>query len=135
MLDALATYWHRLKSGEPGQRFLDVFRLRTERRNEGHMRSRALFTGGGLLLILIGAGIGWLPGPGGVLAVLGVALVAAESRSVARTLDWVELRLRTPVRRGRDVWQTRGLAGRILLSALGLAIVGGAAVGLGVVVF
>lgn len=131
MFSGLREYWSRLEDGRPGERFRGLYRYRRERRKDGQGRSRAIVTGLGILLILIGAGFGWLPGPGGFLAFLGVALVAAESRSAARALDWTELRLRSLVRRGLDVWQEGGLPERLLLSAAGLVIVGGTILAVG----
>lgn len=45
-------------------------------------------------LIAIGLLIGWLPGPGGVLAIIGLALLATQFRWVAICLDWIELMMR-----------------------------------------
>jgi hypothetical protein len=38
--------------------------------------------------------IGWLPGPGGFLSIVGLALLATEMRPLARLLDRIELFLR-----------------------------------------
>ena len=50
-------------------------------------------------IVLIGGGvaIGWLPGPGGFIAVFGLAIVAMEFRFMAVTLDRME-------RLGREAW-------------------------------
>jgi hypothetical protein len=95
---ALATirrYAQRLKNGRPGHRFLDLYEFR---RNDPP--ATALRVGLWLLaLLLIGGGlaIGWLPGPGGFVAIFGLAIVAMEFRVVAVTLDRLE-------RLGRDAW-------------------------------
>ena len=44
--------------------------------------------------MVIGLGIGWLPGPGGFLAILGLALLGTEMRPLARLLDGCEVLLR-----------------------------------------
>jgi hypothetical protein len=50
-------------------------------------------------IVLIGGGlaIGWLPGPGGFIAIFGLAIVAMEFRVMAVILDRLE-------RLGRDAW-------------------------------
>jgi hypothetical protein len=60
----------------------------------------------GLLLIVGGLAIGWLPGPGGFVAVIGAARLGTEWLSVAKALDWTEVRVRRIVRRIRDALPT-----------------------------
>ena len=50
-----------------------------------------------IVLIVGGLAIGWLPGPGGFIAIFGLAIVAMEFRFVAVGLDRME-------RLGRDAW-------------------------------
>jgi hypothetical protein len=52
----------------------------------------------GTLLLVGGLAIGWLPGPGGFLAVFGAALLGVEWLRVARILDRCETYLRGFVR-------------------------------------
>ncbi len=47
----------------------------------------------GLVLTVGGASIGWLPGPGGFVAIFGLALLAQEFRPMAVALDWCEPKL------------------------------------------
>ena len=91
----IRNYARRLKDGEPGQRFLDLYEFRKK-------DPPTPFTRVGLWLIAIvliagGAAIGWLPGPGGFIAIFGLAIVAMEIRLMAGTLDRLE-------QLGRDAW-------------------------------
>ena len=49
---------------------------------------------GGTALIVVGLAIGWLPGPGGFLAFVGLAMIAIEIPCAARALDVGEVKLR-----------------------------------------
>ena len=84
--------WQRLRDATPGERFRDFYRYRHERRGGAHWSAGRVFTiGAGVLLTGGGLAIGWLPGPGGFIAILGVALVATEWFHLAKLLDWTEL--------------------------------------------
>lgn len=72
---------------------------RYERRRHHRGRSwwrKALNLAGGVLLLLVGAFFAVAPGPAVVFFALGGLLLAKESRSAARTLDWID-RLIEPV--------------------------------------
>lgn len=97
------------------RRFIDRYdKRRAERqRGEHHALLRPLRVASGLLLILAGIAIGWLPGPGFViLALPGALLVASEIRQMALAMDRMEhetiprvLRLWARARGGpRDSW-------------------------------
>jgi hypothetical protein len=47
----------------------------------------------GIVLFVGGLAIGWLPGPGGFVAVIGAALLGVEWLRVARLLDQCERQL------------------------------------------
>ena len=88
-------YARRLKGGEAGHRFLDLYEFR-----KADAPAPAVRLGLWLVaIVLIGGGltIGWLPGPGGFIAVFGLAIVAMEFRVMAVILDRME-------RLGRDAW-------------------------------
>ena len=88
-------YVRQLKGGRAGQRFLALYEFRKADPPAPAVRL-GLWLGA---LVLIGGGlaIGWLPGPGGLIAVFGLAIVAMEFRVMAVILDRVE-------RLGRDAW-------------------------------
>ena len=88
-------YARRLKDGRPGHRFLDLYEFRRKDPPAPMVRAGLWL----LALLLIGGGlaIGWLPGPGGFIAIFGLAIVAMEFRVVAVTLDRLE-------QFARDTW-------------------------------
>jgi len=94
----LAKDWKQLRHGKPGSRFIDFYRARADRRAEGWPLERVLILAAGIGMVVGGLAIGWLPGPGGFVAVIGAALLGAESRTIAKVLDYVEARL-------RDAWR------------------------------
>ena len=48
----------------------------------------------GILLVVIGLGIGWLPGPGGFLAILGLATLIPFVPGMAYLMDRAEVMVR-----------------------------------------
>lgn len=88
-------YATQLEDGEPGRRFRDLYEFR-----QAHPPRTLLRVGlwlAALVLIVGGAAIGWLPGPGGFIAIFGLAIVGMEFRFMAVLLDLVE-------RTGRNLW-------------------------------
>ena len=79
----------------------------------------------GVVLILVGPVVGLVPGPGGILVFgLGLALLATEVRPAAKSLDWLEPRLRSGGRRAQRFWSRLPAAGKVALSTLCLVMVG-----------
>lgn len=97
-MSRLKEEWGRLRHGRPGSRFVGFHRSRCERWAGTWPLERILTFGAGLVLFVGGLAIGWLPGPGGFLAVIGAALLGVEWLWMAKALDWVELR-------ARDAWR------------------------------
>ncbi len=87
-----------LRDGRPGRRFRDYTDERRRRRSGSFSIGRVASFLVGISLIAIGLGIGWLPGPGGFLAIIGLALIAQEIPWIATALDVIELRIRSLIR-------------------------------------
>jgi len=89
-----------LRCAGPGKRFEAHYdRAHEPRWNYG---VRALVIVAGIVLICLGLLLSLIPAvPGTALSVVGAGLVAAESRTAARGLDWVEVKLRGAIRRFR----------------------------------
>jgi hypothetical protein len=94
-------YWRQLRRGPPGLRFRNFYAYRHQRRG-GSRVARVVMIALSVVLILGGVAIGWLPGPGGFIALIGAALLSAEWRHMANALDWSEVRVRRLVRRIRN---------------------------------
>ncbi|MGD9903286.1 MAG: hypothetical protein AB7U83_07430 [Vicinamibacterales bacterium] len=89
-------YARRLRNGRAGHRFLDLYEFRKEDPPATAVRVGLWLVA--LLLIGGGLAIGWLPGPGGFVAIFGLAIVGMEFRVVAVALDRAE-------RFSRDAWR------------------------------
>ncbi len=87
-----------LRKGIPGRRLRNYVDKRRGRQGGRFSVGRVLRFAGGLTLIVIGLGVGWLPGPGGFLAIIGLAMIAIEIPIIADTLDRFELLCRRIVR-------------------------------------
>jgi hypothetical protein len=85
------TLWGRARARR--RRFLDRYERRREERLAGrhHPLKRPIRVTSGVVLILAGVAIGWLPGPGFViLAFPGSLLIASEWRRAALAMDRLE---------------------------------------------
>ena len=127
MLETFKCSWQRFKADPPGKRF----QLQFKRRHEVARTplQKALVLGGGVLLTAVGILLFFLPGPGVLFVLLGAALIAQQSLTVARALDWSEIRVRKLLARSFGAWGHFSAALKIFL--VGLAVVGALAVGFG----
>src|SRR5688572_4439919 len=87
-----------LRAGEPGKRFRHYADKRRERYAGRWNASRVLNCSLGVGLIVVGLAIGWLPGPGGFVAIIGLAFVAQEIPIIADLLDSLEVLGRSLIR-------------------------------------
>jgi hypothetical protein len=97
----IKAYWGQLLRGHDGRRFRELYAYRHRRRGDGPW-ARTLTILAGVGLVFGGLAIGWLPGPGGFIALIGGALLAAEFLPIAKALDWAERRIRAIVHRLRN---------------------------------
>ena len=106
MWDQLKRGYRELKNDEPGMRFVNAHD-RWRSHTQGYVAT-ILVVGIGLLLILGGAFLGFVPGvPGVVLAALGFALIGTRFRRVAVWMDWIEAKIRKLWRRCRRSFASR----------------------------
>lgn len=94
-----------------------------------------LIIAGGLLLLLGGLAIGWLPGPGGFISIFGAALLATEFRSLARLLDRAERVGRRIWKWGVARWRRSSAAVRVVAVLAVVSIAAAAAWAAGTVIF
>jgi len=88
--------WDLFRISRPGRRFQDFYERK--RGSRGGALWRCLLIACGALLCLAGLFFMAVPGPGIPILLLGMALIAQQSRPTARLLDYAELRLRRLVR-------------------------------------
>jgi hypothetical protein len=119
--ESLRESWKRLVDGEPGQRFRSLYRYRRKGSNGPGSFVRAVTLGVGVLLLGGGLVIGWLPGPGGFVAVLGAMLIATEWYPLARLLDGIEVPARRSMRAFALLYERSSTPRRVIIA---LAFVG-----------
>lgn len=115
--------WQAFRRDPPGHRFCNHLK---RMREAGSGKLRALSVGLGVLLLAGGVVLLFIPGPGLIIIVFGLALLAGESRWLARHLDRAEPHVRRWHAALRRWWGRRGWPARIALIALGLALGAGA---------
>ena len=93
----LRRHWEQFKRSRPGRRFQDHYERKRESRGGALWRCAVVVCGA--LLCLAGLFFMAVPGPGIPILLVGMALVAQQSRTAAGLLDRTELRLRRLLRR------------------------------------
>lgn len=116
MFETIKDDLRQLKGGEPGSRFCDFYDFRQLHRRPGFSPARIVTIAIGLVLVVGGAAIGWLPGPGGFVAIFGLALLAQEFRPMAVALDWIEPQLRAIWNSLVRIWQRMSATSRVALA-------------------
>ena len=126
MLLAFKQQWHGLQRSSPGHRFQN--RYASAQRHRAHIPAwrRILQLVIALGLVSIGVVLVFIPGPAVLFFALAGAMLASESRLVARGLDWAELRLRHGWHRSARFWINLGRGGRMALVLLGVALIAAA---------
>lgn len=115
--------WREFKAAPVGQRFQQVHRRRQQARRSPWRK--ALFLGAGVLLMIVGVVLLFVPGPGLLVLFAGAALVARESLRFCQALDWAELRLRPLCDWGLNAWQGSPFWWKAMLVLLTAAVLGG----------
>jgi hypothetical protein len=126
MLPKLKHQWTQLKHYPPGQRFRRRYEARrqAEPRKTSLLRHITIFSIAAVLAV-IGFVLVFMPGPAVLFFFLSGAVLAEESLTAARVLDWLEVRLRHLFAWARRWWARRSTPVRVLLS-LSVALVTGA---------
>ena len=116
MIERFKRTWADLMRSEPGRRFQD----RNERQHAGRKWDwpRALKLACGFGLIVPGIIMIPFPGPGAVIVILGLALIADEFKPVARFLDRAELWLRAAYNR---LWGHATISQRVVVTLVSAA--------------
>jgi hypothetical protein len=117
--------WRDLKDGRPGHRFRDRYD-RDAGRHE-HVGWRVVKILAGITALLVGVVEIIFPGPAILFLFVGGALLATQSRAIARLMDWAELRIRAVWRFVRRRWRSTSHGARAAL--VSLLVCGGAASG------
>lgn len=87
---ATRTTYDQFKAAAPGERFQKLRECRTAQCES----CRLAMIAGGVLICATGVVLLVLPGPGILLIIVGLTLIAQESQTVARALDGLEVAAR-----------------------------------------
>ena len=124
-ISELKREWRAFKHDEPGARFQhqhDRLQKQSKKLRVGLAAAGVVLTLGGIVLLFI-------PGPGLLVVVFGLALLAGLSNSLAKLLDRAEPPLRHQAQLLRRGWNR--LSGAAKVGLVGLALVGLGAIGFG----
>jgi hypothetical protein len=114
--------WQHFKHDEPGVRFKN----HRERMREKSRTHSVVAVGFGVLLLAGGVVLLFMPGPGLLLIVFGLALVASHSRKLSQVLDRTEPKLRRAGRRTKRRWTAMSGSAKVtVIAALAALAVAG----------
>ena len=105
MWKALKRRWRELRSSRPGHRFQERYERSRRARSEKSALRRFAQPVAGLVILAAGIFFCIFPGPGLPLVVIGAALLSGESLVVAKTMDWLEIRIRKVLSWLRRTWR------------------------------
>jgi len=119
---SLSHHWHDLARGKPGRRFQDRYRANQRNHTERRFLRRLLRILLALGATAIGAVLMFIPGPAIPFFILAGALLAADWRWMARTLDWLEVEARAWWKIVHGKWRQLPVAGRVALLLAGAGL-------------
>ena len=98
---SIAQEWRTFRGDEPGQRFENHY----DRMRQGSRVGAIARMGAGVILLLAGIAMLFIPGPGILVMLFGFGLLGGESKTIARAMDRVEPALREKGRRAKRWWR------------------------------
>ena len=119
----LEQQWRAFKHDSPGHRF-EHQHDRMKKSGKGFLVGAAIVGG---LLVAGGVVLLFIPGPGLLLMVFGLALVAGVSKPLAKVLDRAEPVVRRWARAAKQWWKQAPIAVKIGIGAIALGLAGAAA--------
>lgn len=94
MFHKLKRYWAEVQRLEPGQRFQTLYERHQKSSAGRSFLTRAAAPVAAVLCLAIGVVLVFIPGPAVLFFAMAAALLAIQSRAVARACDYSEVRLR-----------------------------------------
>lgn len=122
MAASLISEWKTLKRGRPGHRFEDRYVALRRTKNRRTMIGRIARLVIAVASLAVGIVLMFIPGPAILFFLIAGGLLAAESRGVARGLDWSEVRIRRITKWLLMRWRKLPLIGKIFVGAVVLAL-------------
>lgn len=108
----LKRQWEEFKRGQPGRRFQDRYERNQQKRQNKRWHAGLLKLCLGLLFIALGVVLMVMPGPAILFFALGGGMLADYSRTVARMLDWLELKIRRVLHWTKHWWKHASIPAR-----------------------
>lgn len=105
--------WRELKRGRPGHRFQERYRRARCKREQCGPGQRIVMLVAGLIALIIGLVLCVFPGPAVPFFFISGGLLAAESRPIARFMDWSEVMCRRILAWGKRQWRRMPVFGRV----------------------
>jgi len=130
MSNPLKKQWETLKRGRPGERFAARYHAGQKTKKDtglGFKVFRVVRILIALGAIVVGIILVFIPGPAILFFLIAASLLAAESLTIARFLDWSELKLRALFHWVTRHWRKLHFVGKIAISSLAVTGAGGCA--------
>ena len=125
MWHELKRQWAQLRSARPGRRFQDRYERNRNARAGKSVWNRFVEPVLGIVLVLGGIALLFIPGPGLPLLFIGAGLLASRSRAVAMAMDWIELHVRRVLRSAAEWWrELSALAKKVIVILATCALLG-----------
>lgn len=127
IFDRLKQNWTDIWEDPPGKRFRNQYKRRQQYRKNTLQRIGMVGSG----ILIVGAGIFFLPapGPGTLIILIGLALIAREFLALARFLDWSEIKIRRWIAAGQKKWERTSFSARLLITLSVVILTGAMAFG------
>src|SRR5687767_5283777 len=111
--------WRELKRGRPGHRFQDRYKRARNETPQSGTAGRIAKMVGAVVSLAIALLLVVFPGPALPFFFIAGGLLATESKTIARFMDWGEVRVRKLADWGKRHWRRLPTAGRIAVLVLG----------------
>jgi len=115
--ERLKRNWKQVRASRPGHRFQDQFE-RAHAAGRGSTPARVLRISIALLALTIAGVLSVIPGPAIPFFFVAGALLASESRLIARFMDWIEVKVRAVFDWVHRHWRRLSLVPRVALVIL-----------------
>jgi hypothetical protein len=129
MLSGLKRSWHEIKKGRPGCRFQARAEKRRRGRSDRSWFRRFAEPVVAIILLAVGLFFCLVPGPGLPFVILGAAMLSERSLTIARALDWTEVKVRKVISLSRVWWMRAPVRKKVGAVVVGLLALGGAGFG------
>ena len=129
MLKKLKKHWRELRKGRPGRRFQERYQRNQQARKDKTSPKRFVAPAVGIVLLVAGVVFCVIPGPGVPLIIVGASLLADRSIVLAKTMDWLEVRVRKVVRWALGWWRQASPLAKNAVILVGTCCIAGAGYG------